>query len=136
MNLNKLYTDDDNIIVNKHGIGYGSFFYKVRTKKFFEKWSRRVFIVSNKEIQFFKMRKNKRYKKKIIYFTHLCKLGGLECCMDMFHKTYYKFTVSYDFGEKIKTYKFKSYNTKGVMKLYEFLNTHICNKAWGSFRDV
>ena len=34
MNLNELYTDDDSIIVNKHGIGYGSFFYKVRTKKF------------------------------------------------------------------------------------------------------
>ena len=28
------------------------------------------------------------------------------------------------------------YNTKGVMKLYEFLNTHICNKVWGSFRDL
>ncbi len=135
VNLNEIYLKNNSIIINGNGSAYGIFFYKVKSKKIFNKWSRRVFICSNKEIHFFKMRGNKRIKQKIIYFTHLCKLSGLECAIDKFDRKYFKFSLSYNFGHKTKIYNFKSYNEFNAPKIYSLLNNHISSKLWDKFVD-
>ena len=44
VNLNEIYLKNNSIIINDNGSAYGIFFYKVKSKKLFNKWSRRVFI--------------------------------------------------------------------------------------------
>ena len=134
--IDYLYLKMDDIHFNDNTSAYGSFYYKVKSKKFFSKWSRRIFICSNKEIHFFKFKKHKRVKKKIIYFTQLCKLSGLEYAVDTNNRSYFKFSLSYNFGNRIKIYKFKSYNIYKAPKLYGLLNNHISNNVWGKYLDL
>ena len=133
--MNEIKLKNDQIVFYNNYSCVGNFFYKVTSKKVFDKWSRRFFVCTNKDIHFFKYVNNKRKKIKTIYFTQFCSLGGLQCSKDKYGKTFYKFSLFYQIKENRKTYTFKSYNLDYAPELYKILNLHTYKKTWGKFTE-
>ncbi len=135
----RLFTDlklkHDQIVFYNNNSCVGNFFYKVKSKKLFKKWSRRYFVCTNKDIHFFKYKNKKRKKIKTIYFTDFCNIGGLQCSKDRKGNVFYTFSLFYKIKKKRKTYIFKSYNLDYAPELYKILNFHTYKKAWGKFTE-
>jgi hypothetical protein len=121
-------------IVIKNNKGCGSILYKTTSKKVFKKWSIRCFFVSNKEFYFWKQKSKRRVKKISIPFTHFCKVSGIQCCNDKFGK-FIKFNLFYKKKNKIKTYKFKSYEVEKMLEVYKIINNNMSDHFHGKYTD-
>ena len=121
-----IYLKENEIVLNET-CGYGIFYLKVRKKKFWKKWSRRMFLISNKGIKFWKPYKDKRRKCEIINFSlKNVYLSGLENLIGNNHKCYLTFKIIVNLSMyKQKVFVFKSTNIKMFNELYKLLDKHI-----------
>jgi hypothetical protein len=121
-----IYLEENEIVLN-NACGYGIFYLKVSTKKFWKKWSRRMFFISKKGMKFWKSKGEKRKKCEIINFSSSnIFLSGLENVIGNNHKCYLTFKIILNLNMyKQKVYIFKSTNIKMFNELYKLLDKHI-----------
>lgn len=118
--MDVIYLDTDEIIINGNVV-YGNFYKKVTSKKIFNKWSNRYFLIKNKQMYIWKRRKNKICKKEKIIIDNHSYLSGLKHIVNGNNSTYFIFKYTYfDVSMKQKTLYFKSYNPK-IIHLYKFI---------------
>jgi hypothetical protein len=115
-----IYLKDDEIFTYGN-TAYGLIYLKTTKKKFWSKWSRRCFFLTNKSISFWKQRKNRREKFKKIFFSSITGVSGLENVVD-FDNNYLTFDIFYNKNYKRKKYTFKSYNIDMFSYIYQIID--------------
>ena len=115
-----IYLKNDEIFTDGN-TAYGVVYFKTTTKKFWTKWSRRCFFLTNKSISFWKQKKCKRKKFKRIFFTSYFNLGGLENVLE-YDNNYLTFDIFYNYRNCKKKYTFKSYNIDLFSYIYQMID--------------
>ena len=113
-------------VVEQNGEMLGIFYLRVRSKKFFSKWSERFFMLRRNKLIILKRKNNGRPKYETAKFLKLekCNLSGVTMENDkIMFKIYYKNKRVYKFGTKhmdvfTKVYSAldrRIYNTKNLL---------------------
>ena len=127
-----IYLYPDEIVIDDN-IAYGRIYLKVNSKKFFKKWSERIFFLTEKGISFWKMKKSKRVKYTSLYFDNFFTLGGIEN-VNKKNTNYYKFDITCK-KNKRRNFSFKSYNTNNFYQVYKMINTYENNVINELYKD-
>jgi hypothetical protein len=129
-----IYLNDDDIFMD--GINaYGIFYLKVSSKKFWSKWSRRVFIFTHRGIRFWKQKEEKRKKSKYINFFSNVSISGLENVVEN-GVNYLTFQIIHYKNRYIqKVYTLKSYNINSFSSFYKMIDSRINNKSFNNYID-
>ena len=113
-------------IIIMHNVCYGRVYLKVRSKKFFTKYSDRVFFMDLKKICFWKMKNGKRVKFKTFFFNIYYRIGGLRNIFDKYGRGCFEFDIYSRFNTKnLRIFTFRSYNGILFLKLYSKLEEKI-----------
>ena len=124
-----IYLKNDEIFTDGN-TAYGIIYLKTTKKKFWSKWSRRCFILTNRGISFWKQKKGKRLKWKKVFFSSITGVSGLENVVD-FDNNYLTFDIFYNKNYKRKKYIFKSYNIDMFSYIYQIIDRNMKN----NYRD-
>jgi len=126
---NVIYLNDDDIFMDRMN-AYGIFYLKVSNKKFWTKWSKRVFILTPIGLRFWKHKKEKRTKSKYIKFYSNISISGLENVIEN-GVNYLTFQIIH----QQNFYTFKSYNIDFFSSLYKMIDSRINNKSFNNYID-
>ena len=105
---------DFNKVVEQNSEMLGIFYLKVRSKKFFSKWSERFFMLRRNKLIILKRKNNGRPRYETAKFLKLgeCELSGISMENDkIIFNLYYKNKRTYKFGTKYMDVFTKLYGT-------------------------